>query len=155
MCLTVHPLPASGSPTPKFWAVYRGVGPGRITQMNHFRGRSPSIARGRLTRENLPSRQSERPEGTYSVTLQTAEKAVFDRFRPPHTGQIHARSGVRTLFGKSQKMNSANFALTELSEVRLLGFLGSTRRKGQKIRHMAPAPICPLRLVPMFATVVA
>src|SRR5215212_8138488 len=57
--------------------------------------------------------------GVYSVALQTAEKALFDRFRLPHTGQIHARSSVGTLFGQSRKMNSANFALTEFSEVRL------------------------------------
>jgi hypothetical protein len=46
---------------------------------------------------------------------------LFGPFWPPYTGQIHAQSVANTLFGQSQKENSAklNFRFTEFSEVRL------------------------------------
>jgi hypothetical protein len=43
---------------------------------------------------------------------------------------IYRATLSRHLFGQSQKKHSANFALTELCEVRLFSILGSTHRPG-------------------------
>jgi hypothetical protein len=62
--------------------------------------------------------------GDYAVALQTAEKALFDPFRAPHSGQIPVRSVAQTPF---RTVSESVFR-----ELRLVGALGSGAKVGSQ-----------------------
>ena len=57
----------------------------------------------------IHSRAWRRPKslGVYGVALRTAEQPLFDRFRLPHTSQIHARSVTPALFVGATPLSGA------------------------------------------------